>query len=162
MTAILGLLEALEAAILDSPKIPFTDKTIIEETKILEMIDKIRMVLQSGSEIAKESIQQGETEKKVALELSQEKVKEPEEAAPKTSQFFEAQEKANEIIQKAREIARELRFEADKYAEGVLANLSVAVTRILRTLENGRERLKKFNENSAATEKEILEKKEKN
>ena len=58
MTAILGLLEALEAAILESPKIPLTDKTIIDETKILEIIDKIRLVLQSGPELAQGSISQ--------------------------------------------------------------------------------------------------------
>lgn len=148
-TTLLGLLEALESAILESPKVPFTDRTIIEETKILEIIDKIRMVVQSGPETARESIETKEEVAAVALPAQEVK-----EAAQKPSTFFEAQEKANEIIKKSKELARQLKFDADKYADQVLANLALTVTKILRAVENGRQRLENLAKKSEEDEKE--------
>ena len=125
MTAILGLLEALEAAILESPKIPFTDKTIIEENKILEIIDKIRMALASGADLIQSSISKKEGAQKKSLPVAELTVSD---------------------LKEARQAARELRFKADKYADEVLSNLAATAAKILRSVESGRQRLSKLSE----------------
>ena len=53
---ILGLLDTLEAMILDGFKIPLSKRTIVNEEKLLAVIDKMRLVLQGGEDFAKKAI----------------------------------------------------------------------------------------------------------
>ena len=48
MERILGLLDTLESMICDSFKMPLTGKTMVNEAEVLAIIDKIRLVIQSG------------------------------------------------------------------------------------------------------------------
>ena len=54
---ILGLLDTLESMILEGFKIPLTKKTLINEDKILQVIDKIRLVSQGGGDFVKKAIE---------------------------------------------------------------------------------------------------------
>ena len=45
MSEVLGLLDALEAVILDSKKVPLTDNVIVNEQKLIDIIDKLRTVV---------------------------------------------------------------------------------------------------------------------
>jgi hypothetical protein len=125
---ILGLLDTLESIVLDSAKIPFTKKAMVDEEKILSIIDKIRLVIQGGSDFAKKAIVKGEEEKTEATEAA--------------SRRPQAESKAVEVIEQAYQMAKEIREGADKYADEVLANLEATSTRVLRTVKAGRERLK--------------------
>ena len=57
MSKILGLLDALETMILESKKVPLTDKVIIQEHDVLTVINKIRLVLNSQDDIINQKIQ---------------------------------------------------------------------------------------------------------
>ncbi|MDD5594091.1 MAG: hypothetical protein PHG97_05085 [Candidatus Margulisbacteria bacterium] len=129
---ILGLLDHLESIVLDSAKIPFSKKIMVDEEKLLSVIDKIRMVLQGGSDYAKKAI--GRSETAGAEEAAGESV---EERRPP------AETKAVEVMEQAYKMAKEIREGADQYADEVLANLEATSTRILRTVKAGRERLEK-------------------
>lgn len=122
---ILGLLDTLESIILDGTKIPFTKKIMVDEEKILSIIDKIRLVIQGGSDFAKKAIAREELRGAEAEERPREEAK------------------AVEVLEQAYQMAKEVREGADKYADEVLANLEAASTRILRTIKAGRERLAK-------------------
>jgi len=122
---VLGLLDTLESVILEGFKIPLTKKTMVNEDQVLNIIDKIRMVLQGGDEFAKEK-----PEKKVEV------VSTTVEQLPETEKS-----KAVEIVQQAYQLAKEIREGADKYADEVLSNLELSTTRILRTVKAGRDRL---------------------
>jgi hypothetical protein len=130
---ILGLLDHLESIVLDSAKVPFTKKIMVDEEKLLSVIDKMRMVMQGGS---------GFTAGRVA---SKPDGSEPEEAAAAAEdERRPSQEgKAAEIMEQAYKMSKEIREGADKYADEVLANLEATSTRILRTVKAGRERLEK-------------------
>ncbi|MFH1577030.1 MAG: hypothetical protein ABID35_05775 [Candidatus Margulisiibacteriota bacterium] len=136
---ILGLLDTLESMILDGSKIPLTKKVIINEDRILGVIDKMRLVIQGGGGFAKDAIvsKQGDvgrgTEKSVAQPANLDILegKSQEEA------------KAVEVLQQAYQMAKEIREGADGYADEVLANLEATSTRILRTIKAGRQRLEK-------------------
>ncbi|MBN3033594.1 MAG: hypothetical protein JW873_05810 [Candidatus Saganbacteria bacterium] len=129
-TEILGLLDHLESIVLDSAKLPFTKKIVVDEEKLLTVIDKIRMVIQGGSGFAVKVIGKSEGPAETALPA------EDERRSP-------AENKAVEVMEQAYKMAKEIRDGADKYADEVLANLEATSTRILRTVKAGRERLEK-------------------
>lgn len=131
---ILGLLDTLESMLCDSFKIPLIGKTIINEAEVLAVIDKIRLVLNSGEGFAKQTI----SERKESAAPKLQEAKPPE----KTLSSDDPESKAQEIIQKAYQVAEEIRKGADKYADEVLANIEATSERILRTVKNGRQRLK--------------------
>jgi hypothetical protein len=139
---ILGLLDTLEAMILDGFKIPLSSKTIVNEEKLLAVIDKVRLVLQGGEDFAKKAIGRekhlvtkaevlDEVIPKKGARLSQKAKTEPEDI----------EGKAIEVLQQAYQVAKEVRQGADKYADEVLANLEATSARILRSIRAGRERL---------------------
>ena len=133
---ILGLLDTLESFILDSTKIPFTKKIVVDEEKVLATIDKIRLVIQGGTDFAKKAIVRGENE------ISDSPVT-PAAAAPEMEGRSRSEGKAVEIIEEAYRMAKEVRDGADKYADEVLANIEATTTRFLRTVKAGRDRLTK-------------------
>lgn len=144
---ILGLLDSLESAILDSFKIPLTSKVVVQEGEILALIDKMRLVIQSGNDFVKKAI---EAEHKI-MEEKDGHEKQLKKISKATVQDMgeevsakELEEKAQEIIHQAYQLAREIRLGADKYADEILANLEINSNKILRTIKNGRLRLKKF------------------
>ncbi len=131
---VLGLLDHLESLVLDSAKIPFSKKIMVDEDKLLAVIDKIRMVLQGGGDFARKAI--GKSEEPAAPGEQTIEAAEAERRPP-------AESKAVEVMEQAYKMAKEIRDGADKYADEVLANLEATSTRILRTVKAGRERLEK-------------------
>jgi len=125
---ILGLLDTLESIVLDSSKIPFTKKFMVDEEKILSIIDKMRLVIQGGGDFAKSAIARSKGE--VAGDETAEAERRPQ-----------AESKAVEVLEQSYQMAKEVREGADKYADEVLANLEATSTRILRTIKAGRDRL---------------------
>jgi hypothetical protein len=142
---ILGLLDALESMILDGTKIPFAKRVVINEEKVLAVIDKMRLVIQGGGGFAKDAIAaQGadEDDKKEARRDAGRRMPRVENREMIEGRT-EDEAKAVEVLQQAYEMAREVREGADKYADEILANLEATSTRILRTVKAGRERLSK-------------------
>lgn len=133
---ILGLLDTLEAAVLDGFKVPLTKKALINEEQVLMLIDKIRLVIQGGSDFAKKAIRGQSQEDPTVSPQAVETVKDM--PAPLTDKA-----KASEVMAQAYQVAKEVREGADKYADEVLSNLELTSTRILRTIKAGRERLGK-------------------
>lgn len=142
---ILGLLDTLESLILDGTKIPLTKKALVDEERVLALIDKIRLVCQGGGGFAKEAIA---SQKGLAREEEREDVREAQ--SPPAPEVIEGRSKdeakAVEVLQQAYQMAKDIREGADKYADEVLANLEATSTRILRTIKAGRDRLTKTDE----------------
>lgn len=137
---ILGLLDTLESMILDGTKIPLTKKIMINEEKVLSVIDKMRLVVQGGGGFAKGAIVSKQ-------EGAGEKIESKKETIQVEKEFVEGRShdegKSVEVLQQAYQMAKEIRDGADKYADEVLANLEATSTRILRTVKAGRDRLNK-------------------
>lgn len=137
MERILGLLDTLESMICDSPKIPFAGKTIINESSILQIIDKIRMVAQSDDKRMPVGPGHGHSAQTI--------IRQPDniELSPEPPSNQDSEAKAIQLIQQAYQVSKEIRTGADKYADEVLSNLEATSTRILRAVKNGRLRLSK-------------------
>ncbi len=129
---ILGIIDTLESKICDSLKIPLVGKIIIDEAEVLNLLDKMRLVLQNDKGYIGGSMSNMRTS---PVMEKQEIVKEV------PLDMHEAS--ANEIIQKSYQISNEIKAGADRYADEVLSNLEATADRILRTVKNGRFRLSK-------------------
>jgi len=131
---ILGLLDTLESLILDGFKIPLTKKTLVNEEQILSIIDKIRLVVQGGEDFARSAIGREKIMTQRSLEVN---------AAPQAPEVPSEKGESAAVLEQAYQIAKEVRGGADNYADEVLSNLELTTTRILRTVQAGRERLQK-------------------
>lgn len=144
---ILGLIDTLEAMVLDGFKIPLSKRTIVNEEKLLAVIDKIRLVVQGGEDFAKKAIDRDKHLVTKTEVLDEVMTKRPAKLAPRPAQKEELsgdmEGKAIEVLQQAYQIARDVRQGADKYADDVLQNLEATSARILRSIRAGRDRLQK-------------------
>ncbi len=138
---LLGLIDAIEATIMDCPRMPFSDKIMIQEKKMLEMLAKLRIVAQTGGEAAQRAVKgeqvqrpgQRQPLRKPSLNAT---VQEPisDTGVKKTveSILVDAKNKAEDMIKGA-----------DEYAKDVLTQLLIVTTKIQRTIENGKGKLEK-------------------
>ncbi|MFA4844863.1 MAG: hypothetical protein WC632_07970 [Candidatus Margulisiibacteriota bacterium] len=133
---ILGLIDTLESMILDSTRVPFTKKLLVDEEKVLKLIDKIRIVVQGGGGVVRTAIG-GKGEGPAHHDA------EPKAEPTESDRRTQSESKAVEVIEQAYQMAKEIREGADKYADEVLANLESTSTRVLRTVKAGRDRLSK-------------------
>ncbi len=111
MNKVLGLLDALEAIILDSKKIPMTDKVVVVEKQVIDVLDKIRLVLKSEEDVVEKTV-----------DIAQEK------PTPIISSTVE--NTTEEELEKAKKIKKG----AEDYANYVLTNLQLAVTKMQTNL----------------------------
>lgn len=139
---LLGLIDALEAAILSSPKLLLTDKIIMDESNILGLIDKIRLVIKNGEKVIHDNVKVRKTQQESDIvepvEILHEEVEPPvvEETPREPSAFEKASigAEADDIIDSAKKEAQEIMGNADEYARNVLEKLHVTVLKMQRNL----------------------------
>ena len=148
---ILGLLDALESMVLDGFKIPLTGKTLVKESELLNLIDKIRLVAEGGQDFVKKKIGIDSPKPEDRFNFQKQTSLLDVQNEPAMVPNDDMQAKVGEVMQQAYQIAKEVRTGADKYADEVLINLESTAMRILRTIKAGRERLSKsFDENTGS------------
>lgn len=137
MDEILGLIDSLEAVVLDGKKIPMVDKTVVEEKKLLNLIDKIRIVIKSEEDVVRKAIGQKKDENELNSGCE----------TNISEHSFEARIPYT-IIQEAEKESNKIKAEANSYADYILANLQLMVTKIQKNLitieksiEDGRDTL---------------------
>ncbi len=130
MNELLGIIDVLEATILEGKKIPMTHRILIDESKVMAMLDKVRLVLQSEGNLIRESVDKS-LERETSYSLH--------EVQSDISQ-------AKKIIKDSERI----RQGAEEYAEYVLANLQLLTSKmqadllkLTQNIENGRQLLVK-------------------
>lgn len=125
MNHILGLIDTLETLIYEGKRIPFSEKIIVDEKRILLLIDKLRLVIRKGDEIVRESLEKTPSYKEpINPELPPQE--ESEEDKLTASQIIsEAQQKASKIIK-----------ESQAYSDYILANLQLMITKMQKNIIN--------------------------
>lgn len=121
---IFGLLDALEGLILEGNRIPFSDKVVIDEKKVLLLVDKLRLVLRKGDTIVRESIENGSSKQSFSQILST------------PSDTSQNSQESNDMIQSAESKSEQIRSESIAYSEYILANLQLMVTKMQKNLVN--------------------------
>jgi hypothetical protein len=120
MNEMYGLLDSLEAVILEGKRVPLTDKIMVDEKRILGILDKVRLGLKSNGSIVKRTVDQSRNRGK-----------------SETKQFSvpdDAPEAVTDLLAQAQKEAVEIRDGAKEYADYVIANLQLLVAKMQKNL----------------------------
>lgn len=143
---LLNALNELEELIEQSGKIPFTKKVMVEEDRLLDLLDRIRTTMPEEVRQAKWIIQEREKvlndSQKEAMRIMDDAQKQLERKADDSEIVRQAKISAEEILAKAEGIAIEIREGAKGYADDILVNLQESLGKILNQIEQGRSELK--------------------
>ncbi|MGE4169190.1 MAG: hypothetical protein AB7F28_00535 [Candidatus Margulisiibacteriota bacterium] len=144
MNELLGLIDALEATVLEGSKIPMTGRVMLDEHHILSIIDKIRLTIKAG----------GSVRDNVELHLQEDEILETEN--PENT--------VNHALKEAKKQAFVIKKGANDYADQVLAQLQLVVTKFQKDMirfENnilsGREVLQQHRHDCVQEELEALD-----
>ena len=149
MSEILGLLDALESVVLESKKIPLTENIILEERKVIDLIDKIRITVNSNGNNVRKTVDINEESSNQSDDIVIDKLK--------------PTQKESDILEEAKKIKEG----ASEYAEYVLTSLQLTITKMQNNLiklekniESGRNIIhKQTNKKNSNEEIEKIEKK---
>lgn len=138
---ILHLIDRLEELFNDSRPIPFTHNVIVDEDRMLDLIDQMRVTI--PEEVKK--AQQIQTQRDRILAQSQEEANRTLAIArEKSEQLIErdaivqsAQARAEQIVSQIDVNADASRLEADRYVVDTLTNLEMELERYLNQVRNG-------------------------
>jgi hypothetical protein len=143
---LLNALNELEELIENSGKIPFTKKVMVEEDRLLDLLDRIRTTMPEEVRQAKWIIQEREKvlndSQKEAMRIMDDAQKQIERKADDSEIVRQAKQNAEDILAKDEGIAVEIREGAKGYADDILVNLQESLGKILSQIEQGRSELK--------------------
>ena len=138
---ILQLIDRLEELFNDAKAVPFTHNVVIDEDRMLEIIDQMRIVIPDEVKKAQQImgqrdrfLAQAQEEADRTIALAREKA---EQLAMKDNVVLEAQRRADQIINQARADAEATRRDADDYIVETLMNLQDQVEKTLNQIQNG-------------------------
>ncbi|NLV21356.1 MAG: ATPase [Syntrophomonadaceae bacterium] len=144
MMEIFRILDELELLLKGSRKVPLTGgKSMVETSRFLERVDRIRAILPEELETAKLIMAEKE---RIVSEACAEADKYLEHSKSHIAQLVDdseitrsAREAAEEIIARSEEIATQIRRDADEYADGVLSHMEIVLRKGLDTVIQGRD-----------------------
>jgi cell division septum initiation protein DivIVA len=142
---ILHLVDRLEELFNQSRPIPLTHNVLVDEDRILEIIDQMRISIPEEVKKAQQILGQRDRVLAQAQEEANRTIamakKKAEELAGRDPIVQAAQTRAEQIIQQSRGDAEGIRAEADEYIIETLTALEAELTRLLNQARNGIARL---------------------
>ncbi len=138
---ILHLIDRLEELFNESRALPFTHNVVVDEDRMLDIIDQMRIAIPEEVKKAQQLLNQSERILAQAEEkanrttlLAEEKAN---EMTAKDIVSQEASRRAEQILAQARADAEATRVEADNYVVETLSNLEDELSRLLNQVHNG-------------------------
>ena len=138
---ILQLIDRLEELFNDAKAVPFTHNVVIDEDRMLEIIDQMRIVIPDEVKKAQQILgqrdrflAQAQEEADRTIALAREKA---ELLAMKDNVVIEAQRRADQILNQARADADATRRDADNYVVDTLLDLQEQLEKTLNQIQNG-------------------------
>ncbi|HEY5572997.1 MAG TPA: hypothetical protein VIK64_08290 [Anaerolineales bacterium] len=138
---ILHLIDRLEELFNESRPIPFTHNVIVDEDRMLDLIDQMRVAIPEEVKKAQQVLAQkdrilaqAQEEANRTLALAREK---SEQLIERDALVQAAQARAEQIVSQIRADAEIQRIEADKYVVDTLRNLEMELERYLNQVRNG-------------------------
>jgi len=138
---ILHLVDRLEEHLNESRPIPLTHSVVVDEDRVLEIIDQMRIsipdeVKKSQQVLAQRDRVMAQAQEEANRTLSLAK-RRGEESLSRDTIVEAAHERAEQILEQARAEADSIHFEADDYTVETLAALEDELTRLLNQTRNG-------------------------
>jgi cell division septum initiation protein DivIVA len=138
---ILQLIDRLEELFNEAKAVPFTHNVVVDEDRMLELIDQMRIAIPEEVKKAQQVLlqrdrilAQAQEEANRTLQLAREKA---EQLAERDNIVVEAQRRAEQILAQARADAEATRRDADEYVLDSLARLQTELERLLNQVRNG-------------------------
>jgi len=138
---ILQLIDRLEELFNEARAVPFTHNVVVDEDRMLEVIDQMRIVIPDEVKKAQQVLSQrdrflaqAQEEADRTIALARDKA---EQIAAKDNIVIEATRRAEQIIAQARADAEATRRDADDYVVDTLVQLQDNLEKILNQVRNG-------------------------
>jgi hypothetical protein len=138
---ILQLIDRLEELFNDAKAVPFTHNVIVDEDRMLELIDQMRIAIPEEVKKAQQVVSQrdrvmaqAQEEANRTLQLSRDKA---DQYVQKDVIVQEAQRRAEQIISQARAEAEATRVDADNYVVDTLMQLQDQIAKLSNQVSNG-------------------------
>ena len=138
---ILQLIDRLEELFNESKAIPLTRNVMVDEDRMLDLIDQMRVAIPDEVKKAKRTIQERDRIMAQANEEAARIVELAKEDATQLSAEHEisksAQGRAAQLIERAQRESAQLRADADEYSLKVLSDLEAELVKQLTVARNG-------------------------
>jgi hypothetical protein len=138
---ILQLVDRLEELFNEARAVPFTHNVVVDEDRMLEVIDQMRIVVPDEVKKAQQVLAQrdrflaqAQEEADRTIALARDKA---EQIAGRDNIVVEAQRRAEQILTQARADADATRRDADDYVVDTLVQLQDNLEKILNQVRNG-------------------------
>lgn len=138
---ILHLVDRLEELLNSSRALPLTHNVIVDEDRMLDIIDQMRVAIPDEVKKAQQLLAQRD---RILAQAQEEANRTLAIAREKSDQLLErdaivqaAQARADQVIQGARGEAERIRHEADSYVVDTLTRLELELDRFLNQVRNG-------------------------
>ncbi len=138
---ILQLIDRLEELFNDAKAVPFTHNVIVDEDKMLELIDQMRIAIPEEVKKAQQVVAQRD---RVMAQAQEEANRTLQIARDKADQLIqkdmivqEAQRRAEQIVNQARGEAEATRVDADNYVIDTLMQLQDQIAKLSSQVSNG-------------------------
>ncbi len=138
---ILQLIDRLEELFNDAKAVPFTHNVIVDEDRMLELIDQMRISIPEEVKKAQQVVAQrdrvmaqAQEEANRTLDIARQKA---DQLTQKDMIVQEAQRRAEQILAQARSDAEATRIEADNYVMDNLMQLQDQLARLTNQVNNG-------------------------
>lgn len=152
---ILQLIDRLEELFNEAKQVPFTHNVVVDEDRMLEIIDQMRIVIPDEVKKAQQVISQRERflaqaqeESERTITLARDKA---DHLASKDNLVIEAQRRADQIVSQARADAEATRRDADDYVMETLLALQENLERTLNQVRNGVATIQRERDNSSVS-----------
>jgi cell division septum initiation protein DivIVA len=138
---ILQLIDRLEELFNDAKAVPFTHNVVVDEDRMLELIDQMRIAIPEEVKKAQQIVAQrdrvmaqAQEEANRTLQLARDKA---DQMTQKDMVTQEAQRRADQIIAQARAEAEATRADADNYVLDTLMQLQDQIAKLGNQVSNG-------------------------
>lgn len=138
---ILQLIDRLEELFNDAKAVPFTHNVVVDEDKMLELIDQMRIAIPEEVKKAQQIVvqrdrvmAQAQEESNRTLQIARDKA---EQLVQKDLVTQDAQRRAEQILSQARAEAESIRADADNYVLDTLMQLQEHVAKVSNQINNG-------------------------
>jgi len=138
---ILQLIDRLEELFNDAKALPFTHNVVVDEDKMLELIDQMRIAIPEEVKKAQQVMAQrdrvmaqAQEEANRTLQLARDKA---DQMLQKDMIMQEAQRRADQIVSQGRAEADATRADADNYVVDTLMQLQEQIAKLSNQVSNG-------------------------
>ncbi|HMV28608.1 MAG TPA: hypothetical protein PKE23_04430 [Anaerolineales bacterium] len=138
---ILQLIDRLEELFNDAKAVPFTHNVVVDEDKMLELIDQMRIAIPEEVKKAQQLVAQrdrvmaqAQEEANRTLQIARDKA---DGLVQKDMIVQEAQRRADQILAQARAEAEGVRADADNYVLDTLMQLQDQIAKLSNQVNNG-------------------------